>query len=149
MKQQVGFTLIELLVSVAIVGVLAGIAYPSYVDATRKSHRADAVADLNDFAQRLQRCFTTNSTFLDTSGATNERRCAVQITLRNADGVLSEHGYYRIRGANFTATTYILTAETEPGSSQRGDNLCRSFTIDQSGRRTALNSLGVDSPTCW
>lgn len=149
MKRQVGFTLIELMISVVILGILASIAVPSYLNATRKSNRADAMTDLNDFAQRLQRCFTTNSTFLDTSGAVNEKRCAVEVTLRNADGVLSENRFYRIRASNVTAVTYTLTAVAEPGSRQAGDNLCQSFTLDQSGRRAAINNLGVDSPTCW
>jgi type IV pilus assembly protein PilE len=37
-----GFTLIELMIVVAVVGILAAIAYPSYQDSVRKSRRADA-----------------------------------------------------------------------------------------------------------
>lgn len=51
---QRGFTLIEVMVVVAIVGILAGIAYPSYMDQVRKGNRAKAQAFLMDLAQRQQ-----------------------------------------------------------------------------------------------
>ena len=53
-----GFTLIELMIAVAIVGILAGIAYPSYQDSVRKSRRADAQGALLGFANAMERYFT-------------------------------------------------------------------------------------------
>ena len=49
-----GFTLLELMIVVAIVGILASIAYPSYMDHVRKGNRAKAQAFLMDVAQRQQ-----------------------------------------------------------------------------------------------
>ena len=60
MKQtQPGFTLIELMVTVAIVGILAGIAYPSYQDSVRKSRRSDVEGVLLGLANAMERNFTT------------------------------------------------------------------------------------------
>ena len=73
-----GFTLIELMIVVAIVGILAGIAYPSYMDHVRKGNRAKAQAFLMDVAQRqqsyliVQRQYAESLTqlgFKDASGA--------------------------------------------------------------------------------
>jgi type IV pilus assembly protein PilE len=54
-KQHIrGFTLIELMITVAVVGILAAIAYPSYQKYLVKSRRASAQATLMDIAQRQQ-----------------------------------------------------------------------------------------------
>lgn len=51
---QRGFTLIELMITVAIVAILASIAYPTYRDAMVKNRRASAKSLLADVAQRQQ-----------------------------------------------------------------------------------------------
>ena len=53
-KKKAGFTLIELMIAVVVIGILAAIAYPSYVDSVRKSRRADAKTALMENAQRME-----------------------------------------------------------------------------------------------
>jgi type IV pilus assembly protein PilE len=62
-----GFTLVELMIAVAIVGILAGIAYPSYQDSVRASRRADAKGALLGFANAMERHFTENNTYRRTA----------------------------------------------------------------------------------
>ena len=57
-KRATGFTLVELMIVVAIVGILAAIAYPSYVDSVRKGKRADGRAALTSLLQQQERYFT-------------------------------------------------------------------------------------------
>src|SRR3954469_13542635 len=64
-RAQCGFTLIELMITVAIIGILAAVAYPAYNSSVRKARRADAKTALLDLAQREERFMSTANTYSD------------------------------------------------------------------------------------
>lgn len=137
-KNNAGFTLIEVLIVVVVIGILASIAYPSYMESVRKSNRTDAKAGLSDVAQRLQRCFTAYNVF-------NHTACGVAASVTGGSTVASSEGFYTIAGT-ITAATFVLTATPVAGTAQAGDARCQSFTLDQAGRR---NATGTDPGRCW
>ena len=62
-KNAFAFTLIELMVVVAIVGVIAAIAFPSYVRYVERAQFNDGRAGLSIAAQALERCYVTEMTY--------------------------------------------------------------------------------------
>lgn len=130
--RQKGFTLIELMITVAIVGILAAIAYPSYQEYVLRGNRAEGMAMLSDAAARQERYFSQNNTYADT----------VEDLGMDED---SSHDLYRLSIADATTTTYSLTA-TAIGI-QAGDSKCGNLGLDQAGEKSASGS--EDASYCW
>lgn len=129
-----GFSLVELMIVVAIVAIISAIAYPAYQDNTRKANRAEALDTLLDTAQRLERCYTS-------FGSYNNASCPIA----NGASIATSRGYYDI-AVTTTAATYSLTATPVAGTVQASDTKCASFTITNTGQKTAT---GTDSTRCW
>ncbi len=134
-----GFTLIELMITVAIVGILAAIAYPSYQDQVMKSRRGEAKACLMEMAQFMERFYTTNGRYdLDSGGA------AVALPVTQCVNDLQVH--YVIALAGVAPQTYTLTA-TPINTQAAQDTRCAVLGIDQTGRKT-FTGTGT-AAQCW
>lgn len=129
LKSQKAFTLLELMIVVAIVGILASIAIPSYQESVRKSRRADAAGALYVFANSMERFFTVNNTYVD---APDE----------------DDTDYYELsKTAN--ATTYTLSAAPISGSAQVGDD-CGTLTLTHTSEEAVTGqSHGYTAGDCW
>jgi len=132
-----GVTLVELMIAVAIVGILAAIAYPSYRQQVLRGARTDGKAELLRAAQDLEKCFTR-------FGAYNSGNCDAFDDLSD-EGRPSENRRYQISLANADATTYLLQAVPQGGQVQ--DELCGTLQIDQSGLRDQTGEGEVAQ--CW
>lgn len=121
-----GFTLIEVMIVVVIIGILAAIAYPSYVNQVQRSHRADAQGEMLAYAQAMERCFTTTNTY---AGCENTYSPDI------------DEARYVISVAERDATSFRIVAQ--PGTAQTGDR-CGQLEVNHRGQTDAAGPAD-----CW
>lgn len=143
MQRQKGFTLLELMVTVAIIAIIAAVAYPAFTKSAMKGRRADAKASLNQHAQALERCYATY-------GLYNSPNCATEVNSSQAFITQnSQKQYYSITGT-LTGTTYILAATAASTGPQANDTGCTILTINSTGQQgSGSTTATTDTGGCW
>lgn len=132
-----GFTLLEMVITVAIIGILAAIAYPIYQGFVERSRRSDAITTLQDIAQQQERWYTQNNEY-DEGG-----NIQVAGASCGADGIcVSEQGFYTIT-ITLTNSDQVFTATADTTGIQDNDADCAQFTINSMGQRLATTD------DCW
>ena len=129
-KTRQGFTLIELMVSVAIIGILVGIAVPSYSSYIQKSRRTSATTALLDLASREAKYYSTHNAYT-TSMTELGYASAGPIAIPD-----DTSNYYSLSVAYYSDTTGF-TATATPAGTQATDS-CENYTIDYFGVKTPL-----------
>ncbi len=138
-----GFTLIELMIAVAVVGILAAIAYPSYQESIRKSRRADAKAVLLQAAQWMERFYTENNRYNQDRAGT-----AVGLPTGLSRAPIEGANVYYIITLTATANAFTLQAAPTSTGNQSADQ-CKTLTLTNTGVRGVTNSPTLTATECW
>ena len=146
-----GFTLIELMIVVAIVGILATIAFPSFNSYLVKSRRAEAKAMLQQAAMWMERNQAATYRYnkdVEDKNIDNARLTALGFDRTPATGTM----HYQIQFSSISANAFVLSA-TPQGSQATDDATCGTLALNSSGLRGKLDGTNVkadsDTEDCW
>lgn len=149
-----GFTLIELMITVAIVAVLAGIAYPSYKEYIARGKRAEAQAILMEASQYMERFYAENYRYdQNTAGVavTDAALFGARFSKSPKSGTGTDYTI-TLPAGNLASNTYVAKA-TRAGT--MASDKCGNFGIDNLGRKTIdsySSSYASDAAAlaaCW
>ena len=132
LKRISGFTLIELMITVAIIGILASIALPSYEQYILKANRQAAQAVLMENAQFMERYFTTNNKYTDAT-------LLSAVSPKGASGAAIK---YNITFST-TPTAAAYTMKAARANSQTNESKCGDLTVAHTGAQTPTTA------GCW
>lgn len=141
-RSERGMTLIELMVVVAIVGILASIAYSSYQNQMFKTRRTDATAAMLEIANRLEKFYGTCASFTVNLAKPMPGNCTATADIGINYPTVSANGYYSLsvidgtpadgNAVNTISANYIVVATPVAGQAQAADGV---FRLTSEGRR--------------
>lgn len=118
-----GMTLIEIMIVIVIVGILAGVAYPNFIDYVREARRADAMGQLLTLQMAQEEYRLKNTSYASIADL----------------GITLTSDFYDFSVTNIGGETYTLTATAK--STQVNDTGCTEITLNQNDQKAPA--------VCW
>lgn len=139
------------MIVVAIVGILAAVALPSYRNYIVRAARVEAQAEMLELASLQEKIFLNSNQYaVSVSGAYNGTAAGGlgRTSGMTRDGRYTLGLFVAVGGAALTAPTqtFVLTATPVAGTGQVGDG---NISVTESGRRTCAPTCGPGGKTTW
>ncbi|MFN4116268.1 MAG: type IV pilin protein [Inhella sp.] len=140
-KSQAGFSLVELMIAVAIVGVLAAVAIPSYRDYVRRGQIPDALAALSDYRIKLETYYQDYRNY----GVGNDCAVSSSAAWKNFTAPAGSKFAYKCATTD-SGQGFLLTATGKTGSAVAGHE----YTLDHNNSKVTVSFKGAASgKACW
>lgn len=133
-RQIQGFTLIEMMIVVAIIGILAAVAYPSYAEYVKRGNRSEGQALLSDIAAAQERYYSQNNRYITATG---------DIAKLNTSTTSTTSKYTLAVSSVASDGGYTLTA-----TPQFSDTDCGNLTLNALGARGRTGTKKTRDE-CW
>ena len=148
---QAGFTLVELMIVVAIIGIIASIAYPGYQGFVTNSNRSAAQADLMALASALEKHKAANFTYQGAAagGANTGAPAVFHVHSPSSEPVENKKYDLKIDTVSATGNTYIIKAVAVTGTSQAGNGDLWLYSDGRKGWDKDNNGALSDAEFCW
>ena len=155
-KLQKGFTLIELMITVAIIGILASVAYPSYREYVNKSRRVQAKTTLVAAQQWMERFYTENFRYDKNSAnvaVTDASQFPSRFSVSPPPGEGSAMYTITVTVTDGVRDVFTVNAVRKAGSAMANDR-CGDLSFYHLNRRKLTNHKGFGSDAaaldyCW
>lgn len=130
-----GFTLIELMIAVAIVGILAAVAYPSFTQYIRRGKIVEALGELSTVRVRLEQYYQDHRNYGSTATG-----CGVVMP------TTTSFAFTCAWGASATSQSFLVTATGQDAAGMSGFV----YTIDETNaqKTTRFDGTAVTA-NCW
>jgi type IV pilus assembly protein PilE len=135
-----GFTLLELMIALAVVGVLMGVALPSYQNQVVRTKRAAAAACTMELAGFMERVYAANNSYSDNGGSATALPsvpCTNELAASYSFGFASGQPQPR---------TFTIVAAPQGAQAAR-DESCGSLTMNQANTKGVSGTEAVAQ--CW